>query len=167
MTSASDLLAAARTLVGTPNERDLSEETHPVSLTACTRPLRAGGRRRRHKGERPGTGERRDLGEFLAPARGMLFDVGKNPPKEQKVVGGAANSLICGNSRTSLRPSLHTHGDSPTAQLFTSGKGIWYLQSETDYYYSMSRLKAGEVCGGHILVSFLCRATADTDASAM
>ncbi len=41
--------------------------------------------------------------------------------------------FISGNGRTSLHPPLHnthmhTHCHSHTAQLFTSGKGIWYLQ---------------------------------------
>lgn len=82
-----------------------------------------------------------------------FLNVGETP---QRTGGGdVLRVLIFGTDRTSLHPPLHTHtqthSDSPTAQLFTSGRGIWYLQQQPDYYYTTSRLKAvgRRLKGGH------------------
>lgn len=79
--------------------------------------------------------EQRDLDEFSAPTRGMLYKRERNSRgrKERDVV--RAGSLISGNDRTSLHPPLHTHThththtfDSPAQKLVVGVAGIWYLQ---------------------------------------
>lgn len=54
-------------------------------------------------GELSGIIQRRDLGEFSAPAGGMLSNVGEKPTQRK---GDVLKALISGYSRTSLHPPL-------------------------------------------------------------
>lgn len=54
-------------------------------------------------GELSGIIQRCDLGEFSAPASGMLFNVGEKPAQQK---GDVLKALISGYSRTSLHPPL-------------------------------------------------------------